>query len=31
VRARGSGIEFDQPAAGVVDFRDGRLRRLRTI
>jgi ketosteroid isomerase-like protein len=28
VRGRGSGIEFDQPAAGVVEFRDGRVTRL---
>ena len=29
VRGHGSGIEFDQPAAGLVDFRAGRLLRVR--
>ena len=29
VRGHGSGIEFDQPAAGVVDFRAGRVLRVR--
>jgi ketosteroid isomerase-like protein len=29
VRGRGSGIEFDQPAAGLVDFREGRVLRVR--
>jgi ketosteroid isomerase-like protein len=28
VRGRGSGIEFEQPAAGVVEVRDGRLLRV---
>jgi ketosteroid isomerase-like protein len=28
VRGRGSGIEFDQPAAVIVEFRDGRVMRL---
>jgi ketosteroid isomerase-like protein len=28
VRGRGSGIEFDQPAAGFVDFKDGRVARI---
>jgi ketosteroid isomerase-like protein len=28
-RGRGSGIEFDQPAAGLVDFREGRVLRVR--
>jgi ketosteroid isomerase-like protein len=28
VRGRGSGIEFDQPAVGVVDFSDGRVARI---
>jgi ketosteroid isomerase-like protein len=28
VRGRGSGIEFDQPAAGVVEFKDERVARV---
>jgi ketosteroid isomerase-like protein len=28
VRGRGSGIELEQPAAGLVDFREGRIRRV---
>jgi ketosteroid isomerase-like protein len=29
VQGRGSGLEFDQPAAALVDFRDGRALRVR--
>ena len=29
VRGHGSGIEFDQPAAGLVDFRQGQVLRVR--
>jgi len=29
VRGHGSGIEFDQPAAGLIDFRAGRVLRVR--